>query len=77
MDFGLGRHFRSAPEMLLEDLWALVPEMEWERLEIDPQSPLRWTCKSTRVLAADLEKQGYEVSPQKAGQIQSRSSAIA
>jgi len=35
----------------------------------DPESPLRWTCKSTRVLAADLEKQGYEVSPQKVGQL--------
>jgi Rhodopirellula transposase DDE domain len=35
----------------------------------DPESPLRWTCKSTRVLATDLEKQGYEVSPQKVGEL--------
>jgi hypothetical protein len=28
----------------------------------DPQSPLRWTCKSTRHLAEELTTQGYEVS---------------
>lgn len=28
----------------------------------DPQSPLRWTCKSTRALAAELKKKGYAVS---------------
>ncbi|NVJ07633.1 ISAzo13 family transposase [Myxococcus sp. AM001] len=35
----------------------------------DPESPLRWTCKSTRALAAELGKQGYEVSPQKVGEL--------
>ncbi|MGH7179125.1 MAG: ISAzo13 family transposase, partial [Tepidisphaeraceae bacterium] len=29
----------------------------------DPQSPLRWTCKSTRKLAVELKGQGFEVSP--------------
>jgi Rhodopirellula transposase DDE domain len=29
----------------------------------DPQSPLRWTCKSTRRLAAELTRQGHPVSP--------------
>lgn len=29
----------------------------------DPLSPLRWTCKSTRQLAAALEQQGYTSSP--------------
>ncbi|MCY1042366.1 ISAzo13 family transposase [Corallococcus sp. bb12-1] len=38
----------------------------------DPESPLRWTCKSTRVLAAELKKQGYEVSPQKVGELLKR-----
>jgi len=28
----------------------------------DPQSPLRWTCKSVRNLAAELRAQGHEVS---------------
>jgi len=35
----------------------------------DPESPLRWTCKSTKVLAAELEKHGYKVSPQKVGEL--------
>ena len=30
----------------------------------DPESPLRWTCRSTRQLAAVLEKQGYRISHQ-------------
>jgi hypothetical protein len=29
----------------------------------DPMSPLRWTCKSTRRLAAELTAQGYTVGP--------------
>lgn len=35
----------------------------------DPESPLRWTSKSTRKLAAELASHGYEVSPQKVGQL--------
>lgn len=35
----------------------------------DPESPLRWTSKSTRRLAAELATQGYAVSPQKVGQL--------
>ena len=35
----------------------------------DPESPLRWTSKSTRVLAAELTTRGYAVSPQKVGQL--------
>lgn len=27
----------------------------------DPESPLRWTCKSTRNLANELKRQGYEI----------------
>jgi len=29
----------------------------------DPMSPLRWTCRSTRTLAAELVEQGFQVSP--------------
>ncbi len=29
----------------------------------DPQSPLRWTCKSTRNLANELTRQGHPISP--------------
>ena len=35
----------------------------------DPESPLRWTSKSTRKLADELGAQGYTVSPQKVGQL--------
>lgn len=35
----------------------------------DPESPLRWTSKSTRKLAEELSAQGYELSPQKVGQL--------
>lgn len=30
----------------------------------DPESPLRWTCKSVRKIAKNLEVQGYEISHQ-------------
>ena len=30
----------------------------------DPESPLRWTCKSVRKLAAELQRQGHSVSHQ-------------
>jgi hypothetical protein len=29
----------------------------------DPESPLRWTCKSTRKLADELKRQGFNVGP--------------
>jgi len=31
----------------------------------DPESPLRWTCKSTRHLAAELRRQGYPIGDRK------------
>jgi transposase len=34
----------------------------------DPQSPLRWTCKSTRTLAAELSRQHHPVSHEKVAQ---------
>lgn len=33
----------------------------------DPMSPLRWTCKSTRVLAKELKRRGFHVSSTKVG----------
>lgn len=35
----------------------------------DPQSPLRWTCKSTRTLAAALSRQHHPVSHEKVAQL--------
>ncbi|HEV3039785.1 MAG TPA: ISAzo13 family transposase [Candidatus Angelobacter sp.] len=31
----------------------------------DPESPLRWTCKSTRSLAQELQRQGYDIGERK------------
>jgi hypothetical protein len=35
----------------------------------DPESPLRWTSKSTRKLASELTQRGKAISPQKVGQL--------
>lgn len=35
----------------------------------DPMSPLRWTCKSTRVLASELSRLGYAVSCNTVGRL--------
>ena len=35
----------------------------------DPMSPLRWTCKSTRTLAAELSRRGYSVSANTVGRL--------
>ena len=35
----------------------------------DPQSPLRWTCKSTRTLAAELSRQHHPLSHEKVAQL--------
>jgi transposase len=35
----------------------------------DPQSPLRWTCKSTRILAQTLQEQGFQISYGKVRQL--------
>ena len=43
---------------LLKELESLVDPVT----RGDPMSPLRWTCKSTRQLSTELERQGYGVS---------------
>jgi hypothetical protein len=35
----------------------------------DPESPLRWTCKSTRRLAKELQEQGYSISARKVAEL--------
>jgi hypothetical protein len=35
----------------------------------DPESPLRWTCKSTRRLATELTKMQHQISPRKVAQL--------
>lgn len=56
---GGGRKRTTAVDMTLRsDLERLI---EPETLG-DPESPLRWTCKSVRRLAEELRKQGYKTS---------------
>jgi hypothetical protein len=50
---------------LREALLALVEPDE----RGDPMSPLRWTCKSTRVLAAELTAQGHRISADTVGDL--------
>lgn len=48
----------SKDDSLLRDLDALVEPTT----RGDPMSALRWTCKSTHRLAAELQKKGHQVS---------------
>src|SRR3954463_2496154 len=60
---GAGRHpLRVNDPTLVRDLEALIEPTT----RGDPQSPLRWTCKSTRNLAEALSRQGHRVSYQTA-----------
>jgi len=54
------KRLSQADRTLRQDLEALVDPAT----RGDPQSPLRWTCKSTRNLAAALAGQGHRVSHQ-------------
>jgi transposase len=56
---GAGRPYREDQDLtLVRDLEALVEPTA----RGDPQTPLRWTCKSTRNLADALNRQGHQVS---------------
>lgn len=63
---GGGRRSREIEQPnLIEALEALVEP----GTRGDPCSLLRWTCKSTRTLARELTRQGYQVSSTKIGQL--------
>lgn len=51
--------------LLVADLDALVEPTS----RGDPESPLRWTCKSTRQLAGALQQQGHKVGRQKVAEL--------
>lgn len=46
------------------DLTRVIESIVDETTRGDPESPLRWTCKSVRNIAEDLARSGYEVSHQ-------------
>ena len=61
---GGGRRSREQEQPgLIEALEALIEPVS----RGDPMLPLRWTCKSTRVLAEELKSQGFVVSCTKVG----------
>jgi len=47
------------------DLLQAVDDLVEPTTRGDPESPLRWTCKSTRHLAAELQRQGYPIGDRK------------
>jgi hypothetical protein len=59
------KRLTSADKKLLQALDALVEPTA----RGDPMSPLRWTNKSTRKLAAELTRQGHAVSHEKVAQL--------
>src|SRR5260370_38940471 len=60
---------RPALELLDPDLPRRLEALAEPRTSGDPESPLRWTSKSTRVLAAQLAVQHNQVSPEKVEQL--------
>jgi hypothetical protein len=50
---------------LLQALEALVEPLA----RVDPESPLRWTCKSTRLLAGELQDQRHPISHETVAQL--------
>jgi len=61
---GRKRLIEKAPT-LLQDLEMLLEPVT----RGDPQSPLRWTCKSTRKLAEELKRQGHKIGDRKVAQL--------
>lgn len=55
---GAGRHSRKQEQPTLT---ATLEKMISPTTRGEPTNPLRWTCKSTRQLAAELQRQGFEV----------------
>ncbi len=60
---------RKAQTVLDPDLSAALERLIDPATRGDPQSPLRWTCKSTTRLATELTKQGHPVSASTVGRL--------
>jgi transposase len=66
---GAGRRLRETEQ---PNLSAALERLVEPASRGDPMSPLRWTCKSTRVLAGELRRQGFSISHAKVGQLLKR-----
>lgn len=64
--FGGGRR---AIEVDNPDVVCLLERIVDSSTRGDPMSPLRWTCKSTRLIADELNRQGFTVSHTKVAQL--------
>ena len=60
---------RTSRELEQPELLPSLQSLVDDTTRGDPMSPLRWTCKSTRVLAAELNKQGFRISSTKVGEL--------
>ncbi len=63
---GSGRH---AIEAEIPELLQLLQRLVDSYTRGDPMSPLRWTCKSTRSIADELDRQGFTVSHAKVAKL--------
>lgn len=63
---GAGRKSREAEQPKLKKT---LDQLVASGTRGDPMSPLRWTCKSTKTLAVELRRQGFQVSSVKVGQL--------
>lgn len=66
---GAGRRSRETEQPSLS---AALEQLVEPVTRGDPTSPLRWTCKSTRVLAKELRRQGFAISHAKVGRLLKR-----
>jgi Rhodopirellula transposase DDE domain len=60
---------RPSIEAMTPDILPALEQLVDPVTRGDPESPLRWTSKSTRKLAEELATKGFAVSPQKVGQL--------
>ena len=66
---GGGRRSREAEQPKLS---AALERLVEPASRGDPRLPLRWTCKSTRVLAGELQREGFVISHTTVGQLLKR-----
>ena len=60
---------RRSREDMQPDLLAALEALVEPGTRGDPMSPLRWTCKSTRVLERELKSQGFAIGSTKVGEL--------